>query len=370
MSVNVSNYGTNESGSTQSVPSVCPYFQVDQISPHTFSIEELKNFAGSQTYEPRPGGRNAGTTEPKKIYYTVDDRGFKKSDDPVQVGYLPAAIKMFNFARMHEEEFPKQCYVEWGTVPFFGEDFIVKMVIHENLVEKLLNVMITPPPPKEYHMLKGNKASSKEVQFVSLTKQLKKYGYQKNQQTFDPSGQAIKCGIFLADSNNTTLLCFSFFKEVWNGQAYRGLRGAGTGPVEQILYDPLSCVPTAGAAPALVPPTTPKRKWTRSTASCSTSAPVGTPPTVQKRPRTGIRQVEVEQVKKVDSIYDGQHLDTMDMKFVIPDSSDLHSAALGSDTCAEFREDDICMSQMDDIQNARLYWSIDTNFFDDLVNDF
>jgi hypothetical protein len=91
---------------------------------------------------------------------------------------------------------------------------------------------------------------------------------------------------------------------------------------------------------------------------------------VQKRPRTGIRQVEVEQVKKVDSIYDGQHLDTMDMKFVIPDSSDLNSAALGSDTCAEFREDDICMSQMDDIQNERLYWSIDTNFFDDLVNDF
>ena len=272
MSINVSNYCTNEPGSTQSMPNVYPYFQVDQISPHVFSIEELKNFAGSQTYEPRAGGRKPDTTKPvKKIYYTVDDRGFKKFDDPVQVGYLRAAKKLFNFAKMHEEEFPKQCYVEWGTVPFFGEDFIVKMVIHESLVEKLLNVTITPPPPKEHQMLHVNKASSKEIQFDSLTKLLKKYGFQTNKQTFDPSGQAIKCGIFLANSSNTTLFCFSFLKEVWNGQAYRGLRGAGTGPVEQILYDPLSCVPTAGASPmspvVRVVPTTPKRKCTHSTAS-------------------------------------------------------------------------------------------------------
>ena len=130
-----------------------------------------------------------------------------------------------------------------------------------------------------------------------------KYGYQKNQQTFDPNDQAIKCGIFLGNSNNTHLLFFSFFKEVWNGQAYRGLRGAGTGPVEQILYDPLSCVPTAGDSPmppvVMVAPTTPKRKCTRSTVSCSTSAPVGTPPTLPKRPRTGSRQLEVEQTKRV-----------------------------------------------------------------------
>ena len=63
-------------------------------------------------------------------------------------------------------------------------------------------------------------------------------------------------------------------------------------------------------------------------------------------------------------------MDTMDMQFVITDSAGLSNAALGGDTCAEFRGDDICMSQMDDIQNERLYWSIDTNFFDDLVNDF
>ena len=58
------------------------------------------------------------------------------------------------------------------------------------------------------------------------------------------------------------------------------------------------------------------------------------------------------------------------MQFVIPDSSALNGEALGSDTCAEFREDDMCMSQMDDIQIEGLYWPIDTNFFDDLVNDF
>ena len=277
-----------------------------QVTEDDFSSEEIKTFAGSQTYEERKGGAPMGLKQPKEIYYTLDEGGFKKFVDPVQRGYMLTAMKLFRFAKKHEKEYPKQCYVEWGQVPFFcNGPFIVKMVIGENLIEKLKNLLLDCNEASIIKLLKEHDydvQAAKNVQFKSLTKMLKKYGIQTNKK---PN-----------ESNTTTLSCFSFFQEVWNEHAHVGLCGAGAGPVQQIFR------PYGGAAPfplaTLVAPTTPKRKRTDSAASCPARTPAGTPPTVQKRPGTGVVQVEVEEEKKVAPIYDGQQF--LDMQIAISDS--------------------------------------------------
>jgi hypothetical protein len=284
-----------------------------QVTKDHFSSKEIKTLAGSQTYEKLPGGRKPDTSKlVKKIReYTSDDCGFKIFFDPVQRGYLLTAMKLFLFAKKHEKEYLKQCYVEWGQVPFFcNGPFIVKMVIDENLVEKLKNLLLDCNEASIIKLLKEhdyNFQAAKKVQFKSLTQMLKKYGIQTNKK---PN-----------ESNKTTLVCFSFFKEVWNEHAHVGLRGAGAGPVQQIFR---SYFPTAGAAhlplATLVAPTTPKRKCTYS-AACTARTPTGTPPTVQKRPRTGTVQVEVEEEKRVAPIHDVQHADIMGMQIAISGSA-------------------------------------------------
>jgi hypothetical protein len=265
-----------------------------QVTKDDFSSEEIKTFAGSQTYEKLAGGRPKSETSKKvkEVYYTLDHGGFRKFFDPPQRGYLLTAMKLFLFAKKHEKEYPKQCYVEWGQVPFFcNGPFIVKMVIGENLVEKLKNLLLDCNEASIIKLLKEHDydfQAAKKVQFKSLTQMLKKYGIQTNKK---PN-----------KSNKSTLVCFSFFKEVWNEHAHVGLRGGGAGGVQQIFR------PDGGAAPlplaTLVAPTTPKRKSTCSAVSC----PARTP----KRPR-GIVQVEVEE-EKVAPIYDGEHANIVDMQ--------------------------------------------------------
>ena len=226
-----------------------------QVTKDDFSSEEIKTFAGSQTYEKLPGGRKPDTNKlvKKIIEYTLDEGGFKKFVDPVQRGYLPTArgympdaMKLVLFAKKHEKKYPKQCYVEWGQVPFFPNGlFIVKMVIGENLFEKLKNLLLDCNEASTIKLLKRwgyNFQVVKEKQFHSFTSKVKMYGFQTNKK---PN-----------ESNKPTLVCLSFFKEVYNAHAHVGLRGGKTGAVQQIY------LPTAGAAPlpldTLVAPTTPK----------------------------------------------------------------------------------------------------------------
>jgi len=313
-----------------------------EVTKADFSSEEMQTFAGSQTYREGQGGKPKGRKVPKDICYTFDEVGFKRFvKEPPQHGYLPTAdgtmpnaTKLVLFAKKIEKEYPKQCYVEWGQVPFFsnGEEgferlkslFPVKMVIGENLFERLKNRVLDCNEASTIKLLTDkNYQAAKKVRFHSIATNVKMYGLQIDTKEFENK------------SNKPTLICLSFFKEAYNKHAHVGLVNGKSGPVQQIYLPTPGFPPIVGntvilktdrkpavilavfpnhhyeirpvisgasgarfpcelselvAAPlplgTLLAPTAPKRMHSNSAA--------GTPSTVEKRPRTGSVEVEVE----------------------------------------------------------------------------